>query len=111
MAITHTWVSILCALLALMLSTGWVLASSLLSYSWDVMCVHWLVLFGDVTTLSLLAGLILVSSLVACASLLLCCFCIPCVVFMFATLVCVVKLFMSWIEFSASLLLKFVATA
>ena len=95
-AIAHSWVIIMLAVLALVLTAGKVWASSSSSFYWQMMCWCSLFLFGDATKMSLTSGMVLVSSLAVGDSLLLFCF---------ATLICLVELLMGLLGFSASFLL------
>ena len=59
----HFWVRVLVALLGLMLSAGWVLASIRSASFWEMMFGNCLFLFGNAMKMSMIADMVLVSSL------------------------------------------------
>ena len=95
----HSWVSVLWAHLALVLSAGQVLSSSGSFSFWDITCGLWLAFVGDATTLSMVFGLIVVSSHMSDSTLFLCCWCITYFVLVMSSLACVFALLMVWLVF------------
>ena len=106
----NSWVSILQALLALVLSARWVLFFSSSFFSWEIMCGLWLADDCNTTTLSVIFGLIVVSSHGSGSTLFLCCWFITCFVFVMSSLAGVFALLMVWFGCSASSLFRVFAT-
>ena len=106
----HSWVSVLWACLALVLSAGWVMSSSGSFSSWEIMCGLWLAVVGDAKTLSMVFGLILVSSHRSGSTMFLCCWFITCFMFVMSYLAGVFALLMVWLGFSVSFSFRVFAT-